>query len=262
MQIVGYDSGAASGSTPVLILASDESVTTERLVCSNRLTYSLRTRHCAGELSDMSHTPCPNDGAPYCPTHDSIWICAKCTGSCLKPEMDCHEPHVVYLAAFAPRTFKVGVTKEHRLQTRLREQGADRGIRIRTTTDGRKAREIEAGIAATGVPDRVRIKTKIQGLPYSVDELAWQSLIDEFSTRDDFQTGSELVFSYDLDLSRAPIPETLASGTIRAVKGRLLLLERGGTTYVTDMRSLIGYEVQPQSDARQLQSNLGLFNSS
>nr|WP_251344360.1 DUF2797 domain-containing protein [Haloplanus sp. GDY1] len=216
------------------------------------LTYRLDDRHCAGVVTDDGHRSCDDPDAPHCPAHTSTWVCARCTGTCLKDEMDCFDDHAVYLAAFAPDTFKVGVTKAWRLETRLREQGADRGAHLRTVSNGRIAREIEAELAA-GIPDRVRAPTKRAGLGQSVDEAAWDDLLSGFDPRDRF------AFDYGLDLSERPVAETVATGRVRGTKGRLLVLDHAGSTYAVDLRDLVGYEVTPDGTDRRLQSSLGAF---
>lgn len=254
MQVVGYDTGAAGDAEPALLIARDGVVEREPLLGGNRLSFTLGERRCAGAIDGTSHVSCEAPSAPYCDVHDSTWICARCTGTCLKTEMDCHQEHAIYLAAFAPRTFKVGVTKRPRLETRLREQGADRAALIRTVENGRIAREIEADITADGIPDRVRVPTKVAGLGRSVDDAAWQRLLEGFNPIETRE------FDYGLDLERAPVAETLASGTIRGIKGRILVLNRAGSSYAVDVRDLVGYELHEEATPRELQSSLGAFD--
>ena len=216
------------------------------------LAYTLGERHCAGTVHDDRHIACERPTAPYCPDHQYTWVCARCTGTCLKDEMDCFEEHALYLAAFAPDTFKIGVTKRRRLDTRLREQGADRAAHLRTVADGRIARELEAEIAER-IPDRVRVPTKRAGLGQRVDETAWNRLLETFDPIEMF------TFDYGLDLAEQPVAETLATGTIRGTKGRLLVLDRGGSSYAVDLRDLVGYEIREGSSSRRLQSSLGAF---
>jgi len=247
MQVVGYDAGDRG-----LLLSRDGTVEYVELTPGTELAYTLGERHCAGTLHDGEHIACDNEAAPYCDEHSRVWVCARCTGDCLKDEMDCFNDHAVYLAAFAPDTFKVGVTKEWRLQTRLLEQGADRAAHIRTVDDGRVARRIEANIAER-IPDRVRVPTKREGLARTVDDDAWESLLAEFEPMETF------AFDYGLELAEQPMGETMAAGTVRGVKGRLLVLDRGGSTYAVDMRSLVGHELIEGVDEREMQSSLGAF---
>lgn len=166
--------------------------------------------------------------------------------------MDCYEDHAVYLAAFAPDTFKVGVTREWRLDTRLREQGADRAAHVRTFSDGRVAREYEAELA-TEITDRIRVPTKIEGFGRAVDAAAWDALVARFDPIETF------AFDYGLDLAGSPVAETVATGTVRGVKGRVLVLDHRGTTYAVDMRDLVGHELGDGGTDRDLQSSLGAF---
>jgi hypothetical protein len=250
VQLVGYETG--TDGPPALLIADDGSVSTVALDPGTELSYALDERHCAGVLDDGSHTPCPRDGAPYCDDHTYRWPCARCTGECSMPVEACHEEHAIYLAAFAPATFKVGVTRSWRLDTRLREQGADRAAHLRTVADGRVARQIEAEIA-TEIGDRVRVPTKVRGLHESVDEGAWEALLAEFEPIETYD------FDYGLGLADRPVSETLASGTVRGVQGRVLLLDNGGSTYAVDMRDLVGYDVTAGESDRNLQSSLGAF---
>ncbi|MFK5602896.1 DUF2797 domain-containing protein [Haloferax volcanii] len=247
MQVVGYDTG-----TPALLVSASDGIDSVALAPGTELDYRLGDRHCAGTIHDDRHVDCDNTRAPYCSDHRHTWVCAKCTGTCLKDEMDCYEDHAVYLAAFAPDTFKVGVTREWRLDTRLREQGADRAAHVRTFSDGRVAREYEAELA-TEIPDRIRVPTKIEGFGRSVDAAAWDDLLAQFDPIETF------AFDYGLDLDDSPVAETVATGTVRGVKGRVLVLDHRGTAYAVDLRDLVGHELDDGGTDRDLQSSLGAF---
>ncbi|ADB59942.1 hypothetical protein Htur_1050 [Haloterrigena turkmenica DSM 5511] len=237
----------------MLLVSDGDAIEGRPLESGTDLAYALGERHCAGTIDeDGDHIACDRPSAPYCEFHTSTWVCARCTGTCLKDEMDCYEEHAVYIAAFAPNTFKVGVTKSRRLETRLREQGADRAAHVHTVSNGRIARELEAEIAEWLV-DRVRTPTKVASLAATVDDAAWDDLLTEFDVIDRFD------FDYGFDLEAQPVPETIASGTVVGVKGRLLVLETGGTTYTVDMRDLVGYDVTVGETNRNLQSSLGSF---
>ena len=252
MQVVGYDAGV--GETAALLVSRSGAIEREPLDVGRKLAYALGERRCGGAIDGSEHVPCDSPSAPHCEAHDSTWICARCTGTCLKAEMDCHREHVVYLAAFAPATFKVGVTGRPDPTVRLREQGADRGAIVRRVENGRIAREVEAEIArSTPIPDSVRIPEKIAGIGRSVDAAAWERLFAGFEV----ERTHEL--EYGIDLDAAPIPETLAAGTVLGTKGRVLLLRRDGEVFAVDMRSLVGYELREGTGSRRLQSSLGSF---
>ncbi|WP_232688139.1 DUF2797 domain-containing protein [Halobacterium zhouii] len=251
MQVVGYETTPGDGPA-ALRVATDGTVERVELTPGAEVTYALGDRHCAGTTDDRAHEPCLNEKAPYCREHTSVWPCARCTGSCTMPLETCHEEHAVYLAAFAPDVFKVGVTRSWRLDTRLREQGADRAAHLRTVENGRKARQIEADIAEK-LTDRVRVPTKIRGLNDGVDDAAWEELLEEFDPIETFD------FDYGLDFDRRPVAETMATGTVLGTKGRVLLLERRGTAYAVDMRDLVGHDVREEASERDVQSSLGAF---
>ncbi|MFC6865096.1 DUF2797 domain-containing protein [Halomicroarcula sp. GCM10025817] len=250
MQVVGYQSRVESPAA--LSIAEDGLVRTERLAPGTELAYTLGERHCAGTVDGDTHLACANAAAPYCPDHTDRWPCARCTGDCTKPIDACDQEHAIYLAAFAPDVVKVGVTRSWRLERRLREQGADRAVHLRTVTDGRIARQIEADIA-TDLGDRVRVPTKVAGFAEPVDETFWDALLAAYDALETF------AFDYGLDLSERPIAETLATGTVRGTKGRVAVLDNNGSTYAVDLRDLVGYELTDSGTDRDLQSSLGAF---
>jgi len=256
VQVVGYR--ARVEDPAALLVSEDGAVTVERLDPETELSYRLGERHCAGavERVDTEESPvhhgCDAPDAPYCAEHTSRWPCARCTGDCGKPIEACDEEHAVYLAAFAPETVKVGVTRSWRLETRLREQGADRAAHLRTVADGRIARQVEADIAAD-LGDRVRVPTKIAGLADTVEESFWTALCAAYDPVETYD------FDYGLTIADRPIAETLATGTVVGTKGRVAVIENGGSRYAVDLRDLVGYELHEGASDRDLQSSLGAF---
>lgn len=250
VQVVGYE--PADGDDAALLVAREGVVAREPLSPGRELTWALGDRHCAGTVEDGRHVACSRESAPRCDRHTSRWACVRCTGDCDLPLESCREEHAVYLAAFAPETFKVGVTRSWRLETRLREQGADRAAHLRTVADGRIARRIETDIAAA-VGDRVRVPAKIRGLHLSVDEAAWESLLSGFDPLATFS------FDYGFEVAGRPMAETLATGTVRGTQGRVLVLDHRQNTYAVDMRGLVGHELHEGGTDRDLQSSLWAF---
>jgi hypothetical protein len=259
VQIVGYRARVEAHAA--LLLAEDGAVSVERLTPGTDLAYTLGERHCAGavesgETADgMVHHACDSADAPYCPEHTSRWPCARCTGDCSKPIEACDEEHAVYLAAFAPDIAKVGVTRSWRLDTRLREQGADRAALLRTVADGRIARQIEADIAAD-IGDRVRVPTKIAGFADAVDDAFWSRLCAEYDPVEQYE------FDYGLELDERPMAETLATGRVLGTRGRVAVVENNDSRYAVDLRDLVGYDLSDGGTDRELQSSLGAFGYS
>lgn len=248
MQIVGY----SPTPNPALLVSIEGEVTELDLTSGQTLSYEIGKRQCAGNVRNSHHEACPQTIAPWCPEHEEVWVCARCRGSCLKDEMDCYDEHAIYLAVVAPDSFKVGVTKLDRFETRILEQGADRAALIRTVPNGRIAREIEADIARD-LGDRIPTDQKIKGLGTAVDEASWQALLDEYDPITEFEP------SYDLELSERPIQETIAVGTVRGVKGRLLVLEWNNSIFVSDLRDLVGHHIHEGSPTPAVQSGLAHF---
>jgi hypothetical protein len=158
----------------------------------------------------------------------------------------------VYLAALAPDLFKVGITKSWRLSTRLREQGADRAAHVFTVADGAIARQVEQDVDEDPrLTQQIQVSQKLPGLHRDVDEQMWTQLLEDFTVHNRF------VFDYGLNLANQPVPETMLSGTVRGVQGRVLVLERAETMYAVDMRDMVGHEVSEGAQERELQSSLG-----
>ena len=243
VQVVGYDSRPDE---PSLLIAAGGDVRREALTPGTDLAYTLRERHCAGTVDGETHAPCDRERAPYCELHTVPWAVAN--------NRDSDEEHAIYLAAFAPAVFKVGVTRSERLDTRLREQGADRAAHIAVARNGRIARERETAIGVEhGITERVRVPTKIRGLASEVDTEAWNGLCTEFEIREEF------AFEYGLDLTERPVAETLLTGTVRGVKGRIVVLDHAGTTYAVNLRDLVGYDLAAGATDRELQASLAGF---
>ena len=255
MQVVGFETAPAGDDAhAALVVATDGTIDRIALGPGTSLSYRLGERWCAGVVDDGIHEPCRDPTAPYCPVHTSRWPCARCTGDCNLPLQACREEHAIYLAAFAPETFKVGVTRSWRLETRLREQGADRAAHLQTVPDGQVARQIEADIAQE-VGDRVRVPTKIRNLHEEVNEGAWESLLAEFDPLDTYS------FEYGFDLTERPVAETIATGTVRGTQGRVLVLDHAGGTYAVNLRDLVGFELTAGDTDRALQSSFSRFTT-
>lgn len=243
MQVVGY----RPSPDPALLLADGGPVERVPLDAGAELAYALGERRCAGVIRNGNHVACDRSRTPWCRQHERTF-----DESTLRNRSG---DHAVYLAAFAPATFKIGITRRDRLETRLREQGADRGAHVLTVPDGNAARDHEEKMDALDgdLTQRVRVATKLDGIGRDVDERAWNRLLEEHDPVE------RLAFDYGFDLDVPPVPETLATGTVIGVQGRVLLLERSGTPYAVDLRALVGYELREEPETRDRQSSLGSF---
>ncbi len=267
MQIVGYESGLEGleydiinglenkPEPPSLLIGNKNKVEKIHLVQGETIDYSLKDRHCAGRISEGAHEYCRNEKSPYCENHISDWVCARCTGNCNLPIPNCKETHAVYIAAFSPSIFKVGVTRMPRLITRLREQGARKAAHIETVSDGRTARQIERKIAS-GMKDRVIAKEKLNGLGQNVNRKKWEVVMSEFKSAKIFN------FDYGFELDYPPIPAKILTGKIVGVEGRFLVLKIAKDNYAVDLRGITGCEIEKGNEKREisLQSSLNMLN--
>lgn len=253
VQIIGYELAPNEKPHPYLVISDNDSITTLSLTPGRKLDYTLTSRHCVGRTENKTHHRCSNDTAPYCVAHNDLWECALCTGDCNKPLKSCDEEHAIYIAAFAPNTFKVGVTRSWRIKTRLTEQGADRGAHIKTVSDGRIARRMEADIAEELV-DRVQVIHKLETLHKSVDIDAWNDLLSNYTVLEEF------TFDYNLNVEQQPIHDTFLSGIVHGTQGRILLLETTGSIYAVDMRDLLGYDITNTTAPQERQVSFSTFN--
>jgi len=149
--------------------------------------------------------------------------------------------------------WKVGVTRLWRLETRLREQGADRAAHIRTYPDGQIAREVEAELAERdNLVDRVRVPTKLRDSVAAWTQRrgsrCWTGSIRSSGSRSITASTSTTV----------PSRRRWRPGRSEAGRG-VLVLDRGGSTYAVDARDLVGYELTEEVPDRELQSSLGAF---
>lgn len=238
---MGYRPSGAE--PPGVVVATDGETRTVPLVAGERVSYTLGERRCAGVVRDGRHEPCDADRAPYCAVHESRYDPATNDAR-----------HAVYLAAFAPATFKVGITQATRLERRLREQGADRAAKVGEVSDGAVARAREEAIDEDSrLTQRVRVSQKLPGLHQSVEESPWDALLA------DYEPAARFDLSYGVSVTERPIQTTMLAGEVRGVQGRVALLDRAGTTYAVDLRDLVGYELREGTDDRDLQSSLGAF---
>lgn len=236
-------------------------------------------RYCLGfqqvhGRDDRSHIPCP-DQAPA----DRGYQCARCYSSDdLRFMHDVHrsgiapaglkryldQPHLLYIATFADGSTKVGTSVEHRIRTRLVEQGAVVARIVARAADGVIIRLLEDEITrGVGLQQAVRSATKAAALCSS---LPWQRL-------DHLNSGSALAAAgllegglgiegyipvreeFDPPASWSavleqrglqPYPEPLTRGrhgfTVREVLGPSALVALAGSevTFVVDLTQLKG----------------------
>lgn len=226
----------------------------ERIAIPYEVAIVLGSRGCAGRWERDLYVPCDRPDSPYCARCCAVAdACVICRGDCLKAEMTCAEPHSVYLAVFSPDTVKVGVSRSYRLETRLREQGADEGYEIARFPDGAAARRLERTLSAS-FPDRIPFDIKFR------EGDIVRETIDRLLVKHPYDRGFKFEH-FRRSLWMRPIvlrpKEGMAiSGELIGVKGQAMVLERMGTLYAVNLDSLIGFDIEFRKGKTSLQASL------
>lgn len=183
--------------------------------------------------------------------------------------------HEVYLAAFAPDVYKVGVAGPGRTRIRVLEQGAPAGLVIARAEDGMAARRLEHAFSRLGLRERIAVRTKRRVLYPPPDAAALiQTLRAALET-----TATRLPAGWPADVERLDPPEPLDNtpalhldaldtlptparqppqtglrGQVAAASGALLVLrepqaslwgESGASLEAHDLRAWLGWRLVP-----------------
>lgn len=138
------------------------------------LTFDTGQRYCTGwyDLKTSVAYPCPHQ-AKVAKEYDQCRACQAKTGfnpafynastiSAQQEERN-HQPHILYLAHFAPGTVKVGITWAGRGIKRLLSQGARSSLILGTYPRAELARKYEAKVAKLpGIAETLLSRTKYQ----------------------------------------------------------------------------------------------------
>jgi len=247
MKIINY-----SPIDKILLLAPNLT----ELDISENISIVLKKRGCAGQWEGDKYIPCDSEEAPFCPKCSGPPDpCVMCRGECQKPEKTCNMEHSVYLAVFSPGLVKVGVSKTHRLETRLMEQGADVGLEIARFPDGELARRRERDLASA-YPDRVTFESKVDGISQSVNGETLQTIYRRYDA------GRIMRFNYFKEkpwmkpIVLMPHENMAVSGRVLGIKGQVLVLAKGSTLYALNLNRLVGYEVETGIGLINLQTSL------
>lgn len=206
-----------------------------------------------------------------------------CTGDSCKTNSDkakkfCDEAHHVYLAYFANDKLKVGTAASYRRYERLLEQGALYSIFLAKVPNGRLARKIESEISRLGVTTRVNASYKINNFvidkrPEEINKMLmneYQTILRKVSQEskdffiqpeyNNFTNISDRVKKNLVEESRQfnlfggmdeveyraydkiVKPEKI-DGTIKAVVGNLILIEKLNQYLVVNIKPLEGWIV-------------------
>jgi hypothetical protein len=236
-------------------------------------------RLCIGSYDEAGKmVKCPEDSVLLrggvrcgpCAAMDMNDPCIRCDGRiCTALEgrrIQCESTdYVVYMVIFNDQTAKVGVSTKRRALTRWIEQGADYGGVLQELQGGKRARRLENRLGRRKeLTKQVHSSRKIRSLSSKLQPVQAQSLADSLLEKinDPFiGTGVELE-----DLSKyynlspferppqpwkkrsEPVHERSLVGTVIGMKGPLLITSIGSSYAATDLKQVIGYSIDLDSD--------------
>ena len=166
---------------------------------------------------------------------------------------------------FNDATLKVGVSSKNRARLRWIEQGADYGGVIEAITGGRKARRREDRLGKRpNVTKVVRGERKIKSLLDTLDIKTAQSIVDDFVVGvESIELGTKVELEdlskyYSLPTMEVkprpwrkrsdPVDQRPLVGDVVGMKGSLLVTSIGSSYTVTDLKQVIGYSLDSDSD--------------
>jgi len=173
--------------------------------------------------------------------------------------------YVVYSVIFNDGTLKVGVSSKGRALTRWVEQGADYASVLLEIQGGRKARRIEDRIGRLqGVTKQVRSERKTRALLDTLEMSEARSLLDDFlghashlEINSDVQLQNLSAYYTLKDLESQPtvwrkrsesIDGKAIVGEVVGMKGSLMVTRIASSLTVVDLKQIIGYTIDLDSD--------------
>ena len=236
-------------------------------------------KRCIGSIGENGKLiSCPENAVVFgsaqkcgpCSAVDIMDPCIRCDGRRCDAidarRLQCEQTdYVVYAAIFNDKTLKVGVSSKGRAMTRWVEQGADYASILREINGGRKARRIEDRIGKLqGVTKQVRSERKTRALLDTLTISEAEEIVTDFVTKSSHLELNEDVSIIDLSkyytlpkLDYKPTPWRKRSepidgraivGEIIGLKGSLMITAIKSSFTVIDLRQLIGYSIEQDSD--------------
>lgn len=234
------------------------------------LHFDASTRHCVGwhDITKGESFACP-DTSTVSEKYEQCAACQKRTGfnpafynaASVSPQQEQRnlEPHILYLAHFAPGVIKVGISHAARGRARLLEQGARTAVILDTFPTAHIARQYEAKIAGMpGIAETIQVKRKLELIKQPYDE---NQAIDELTVvrpRIEAALGTSFSLSEPVTLHDRFFPDALPqleaavdtstqnilSGKILGMLGGLLFSLHKDTPIFVPIKKYMGYSVR------------------
>lgn len=199
------------------------------------------------------------DRCQACLDRTKILPCLRCTGdrcgNAARRSNCVFSDHYVYLAAYTPELFKVGVTRIERFERRILEQGAWGGIAI-AAAGGQEVRRIESAISRAGWPDRVQMLPLLADDPMPADQaeellrMQTRRIIQRLPDERIVSDGPFVYHAKHYPQVPGMTPRTLdpeadpLAGTILGIRGGWLVLDAAGEKVAVSLRNLNGRELR------------------
>lgn len=239
------------------------------------LTFDTTNRFCTGwhDLESAKSFPCPNSSTTTA-QYEQCRACQQKTGfnpafyhaSEISPQQQARnqQPHILYLAHFAPGVVKVGISWAGRGIRRLLEQGARSAIILNTFPDATQARMVEASTARLpGVAETLQVRNKLQLLTKKYDPKA---ALDELQTVADVVAKQHNIklkdqpkhLDYHYFANYQPQTDVIdltkqqkISGTCLGMIGGILIVQQDDQQFALSLSKLKGYKVNFCDDIKK-----------
>ncbi|MBB1563796.1 DUF2797 domain-containing protein [Candidatus Saccharibacteria bacterium] len=251
------------------------------------LEFDFSTKYCTGWVDFDNHSSqvCP-DSATVDGKYENCLKCRDRTGFnpafynadsvSAQQEKINQNPHLVYLAYFAPGVIKVGISQEERGIRRLLEQGARLALKLETFSSALIARQYEAKIARLdGIMETVAASKKLELIKHPLDTAAAEKTLADalvcihhqlgldFPNRE-FITCEDYFHTDGRDLSSVidMTGNSTMAGTVVSIIGPILITDYDGQLLAYNVKKFIGYQAQTVDGAIDIEipsTQLALF---
>ena len=242
------------------------------------LEFDFSTKYCTGWVDFENHCSqiCP-DSATVDGKYENCLKCRDRTGFnpafynadsvSAQQEKINQNPHFVYLAYFAPRVIKVGISQEERGIRRLLEQGARLALKLETFSSALIARQYEAKIARLdGIVETMPIHKKLELIKQPFERTDGEEKLRQKLLEIEQKIGvsfprSELILCEDyfhtagVDLTRVVLmkDQNQLAGRVRSIIGPILIADYDGQLLAYNVKKFIGYRTQKITEPIELE---------
>jgi len=251
------------------------------------LEFDFSTKYCTGWVDFDNHSSqvCP-DSATVDGKYENCLKCRDRTGFnpafynadsvSAQQEKINQNPHLVYLAYFAPGVIKVGISQEERGIRRLLEQGARLALKLETFSSALIARQYEAKIARLdGIMETVAASKKLELIKHPLDTAAAEKTLADalvcihhqlgldFPNRE-FITCEDYFHTDGRDLSSVidMTGNSTMAGTVVSIIDPILITDYDEQLLSYNVKKFIGYQGQAVDETIDIElpsTQLALF---